>query len=403
VTQDPREVDIANRWTILGVLCLTRVVMGYQFQSVASASPFLIDDLGVSYAQIGTLIGLYMLPGAVIALPSGVLTARFGDRRTAGYGLALMGAGGAVMSIADNYSLLFVGRLTSGVGGVLFNVVITKMVTDWFAGREIRIGLGIMLTTWPTGIALGLLTQSALAEAYSWTWVMAATSGVSFLAMAALVSVYRPPPGHAAVQHSRPALFALPRRELIGASIAGMTWGVFNVGFALFFSFSPDLLADQGMSAAGAASLVSIGMWVTVFSVPLGGLLAERTGRPNAIAIVSAVASGTTLALMSVVDVPIAFVVAFGLGIGGAGAIMAMSAQALSPENRGPGLGLFYTWYYVAMAIGPAVAGKGRDITESAAAPVLIGASMFVFVIFLVAAFQVHQTRVSRTTPSTSR
>ena len=286
----------------------------------------------------------------------------------AGYGLALMGAGGAIMSIADTYNVVFIGRLTSGVGGVLFMVVITKMVTDWFAGREIRIGLGLMLTTWPSGIALGLLTQSALADAYSWTWVMAATSGVSFLAMAALVSVYKTPPGYAASQHSRTTLFALPRRELIGASIAGMTWGVFNVGFALFFSFSPALLADRGMSAAGAASLVSIGMWVTVASVPLGGLLAERTGRPNTIAVVSAVVAGTTLALMTVVDVPFVFVAAFGLGIGGAGAIMAMSAQALSAENRGPGLGLFYTWYYVAMAIGPVVAGKGRDITDSAAA-----------------------------------
>jgi MFS family permease len=182
-------------------------------------------------------------------------------------------------------------------------------------------------------------------------------------------------------------------------SIAGIAWGVFNVGFALFFSFSPALLADRGMSTAGASSLVSLGMWVTVFSVPLGGLLAERTGRPNTIAAVSAIASGTTLALMPVFDAPIAFVVAFGVGIGGAGAIMAMSVQALSPENRGPGIGLFFTWYYAAMAVGPAVAGKGRDITDSAATPVLLGASMFVLVIFLVAAFQVHQSRKGQPAP----
>ncbi len=373
--------------------------MGFQFQSVASVSPFLVDDLGVSYAQIGTLIGLYMLPGAVIALPSGVLTSRFGDRRMAGYGLGLMGVGGAIMVIADEYSIVFVGRLTSGVGGVMFMVVITKMVTDWFAGKEIRIGLGIMLTTWPSGIALALLTQNALAESLSWHWVMLVTSGVSFLAMAALMSVYKPPPGSAAVQQGGPGLLAIPRRELVGVSIAGIAWGVFNVGFALFFSFSPALLADRGMSTAGASSLVSLGMWVTVFSVPLGGLLAERTGRPNTIAAVSAIASGTTLALMPVFDAPIAFVVAFGVGIGGAGAIMAMSVQALSPENRGPGIGLFFTWYYAAMAVGPAVAGKGRDITDSTATPVLLGASMFVLVIFLVAAFQVHQSRKGQPAP----
>ncbi len=81
---------IENRWIVLSVLFLVRTSMGFQFQSVASVSPFLVDQLSISYTEVGTLIGLFMLPGVVIALPSGVLGTRFGDKRVCVSGLALM-------------------------------------------------------------------------------------------------------------------------------------------------------------------------------------------------------------------------------------------------------------------------------------------------------------------------
>jgi nitrate/nitrite transporter NarK len=41
-----------------------------------------VADLALSYAQLGTLMGFYLLPGAFLALPGGMLGARFGDRAT---------------------------------------------------------------------------------------------------------------------------------------------------------------------------------------------------------------------------------------------------------------------------------------------------------------------------------
>ena len=70
-----------NRWRILAVLFTVRAVMGFQFQSVGSISTFLVADLGISYSEIGTLVGLYLLPGVVVAYPSGALGKRFGDAR----------------------------------------------------------------------------------------------------------------------------------------------------------------------------------------------------------------------------------------------------------------------------------------------------------------------------------
>src|SRR5262249_401646 len=120
-----------SRWFILGILSLARIAMGFQFQSVASTAPFLIDDLGLTYTEIGTLIGLYMLPGVVVALPGGMLGTRFGDKQICAVALMLMLIGGVILAYSTSYRIAASGRTVSGVGAVLFSLVITKMVTDW--------------------------------------------------------------------------------------------------------------------------------------------------------------------------------------------------------------------------------------------------------------------------------
>ena len=65
-------------WAALAVLTAARTSLGFQFQSLASVSPVVVADLSLSYADLGALIGLYFLPGVVIALPGGVLGQRFG-------------------------------------------------------------------------------------------------------------------------------------------------------------------------------------------------------------------------------------------------------------------------------------------------------------------------------------
>src|ERR1700746_2931423 len=91
-------VMIRNHWVVLTVLFLARTAMAVQFQSVGALGPILAQDLALDYAAIGTLIGLYMLPGVVIALPGGVLMQRFGAVTIALVGLGAMAIGGALMA-----------------------------------------------------------------------------------------------------------------------------------------------------------------------------------------------------------------------------------------------------------------------------------------------------------------
>ena len=148
---------MSQRWFILAILTFARASIGFQFQSVATLSPFLLDQFGLSYGALGTLIGIYLFPGIAVALPGGVFGHRFGDKTIACVGLAAMTMGGQLMAQAEGATLLTIGRVLSGTGAIFFNVLVTKMVTDWFKGREVVTALGILVTSWPLGIALALL------------------------------------------------------------------------------------------------------------------------------------------------------------------------------------------------------------------------------------------------------
>lgn len=384
---------LTNRWLILAVLALARISMGFQFQSVASTSALLTEDLGVGYTEIGSLIGLYMLPGVFLAFPVGVIGARFGDKRIVGYGLLAMAVGGLAMGFSSSFPQLMAGRLLSGIGSIALNVVVAKMVADWFADREIRLAMGIILGTWPMGIALGLVAHGPMAAAYSWQATMFATAVVSAFGMALVVGLYSSPTYMAT--EKRPSLhFALPGSQFVLVCLSGIAWAVFNVGYAIFFSFGPDVLQSRGVDSIDASALVSIGVWISIVSVPIGGYLTERFGRTNAFIAVFSLLCAAAMGLFPFLSFSIGLSILLGLFIGPPpGAMVALPSEALTPENRGAGLGVFYTWFYLGMAVGPVIAGLGRDVTGTAATPLLIGAAMFVLVIPFLVAFRMSQSR----------
>ena len=128
---------MSNRWGILAVLFTVRLTMAFQFQSVAAVAPLLGTKFDASLADIGLLIGLYLTPGVALSLPGGAIGKRFGDKATVSGALLLMSIGQLAMVAWDSWDWQIAGRLIAGCGAALLGVMMTKMVTDWFAGKEI--------------------------------------------------------------------------------------------------------------------------------------------------------------------------------------------------------------------------------------------------------------------------
>ena len=378
---------IENRWLILFVLFLARTVMALQFQTVASTGPFLIDALSIDFASIGILIGLYMLPGVAIALPGGVLGQRFGAKRVVLIGLVLMAIGGAVMGLSHAYWPMAAGRLISGTGAVLFNVMITKMIADWFAGREIVTAMGIFVSSWPFGLAVALMVFGPLAATQGYALVMHLGALACLVSFALVLLLYRDPPDTPAEPLERFSL-DLTRREWLTVSAAGLVWGFLNSSYIVLVSFAPEVFTQRGFSIADASLITSLLGWSFIPAIPLWSIVAERLRRPNLIMHAAFIASALALAALPFAAAPL---VPLGvlLVVPGAvpGLIMALPAQTLRAKSRASGMGVYYTVYYALMALVPAGAGLARDVSGSFAAPTLFAAGVMLLCVIALMLF----------------
>lgn len=365
---------LSNRWLVLAILFAARVTMAFQFQAVAALSPLYRDDFGVGLSDLGFLIGLYMVPGLIIALPGGAIGRRFGDRRVILLGMVLMVIGAVVMLAAESWHGQIAGRLVAGIGGVLLNVLMSKLVVDYFDGREIATAMGIFINSWPVGIAAALLILPIVAADNGLTHALAAVTILSLCGLILFALGIKP--GTAEITKDVAA------RPLVGASlaatlIAGGIWGLYNGALSMIFSFGPALLAERGWSLAQASSTTSIALWLVAVSVPLGGFLADRLGRRDAVMLTGFLVFALLLLLVPHTDNMVLMFALLGLCGGvSAGPIMSLPAQVLVAGNRALGMGIYFTLFYVGVVFAPLVAGYFADRAGTADIAFYLGTVM---------------------------
>jgi MFS family permease len=385
---------LQNRWIILAALFAARAGVGFQYQTVASTAPLLRAELGLGIDAIGVLIGLYFATGMFLALPAGAIGARFGSRACVLFGLALMVVGSAAAGFSHGWGMHVAARIVAGAGGVFVTVFMTKMVTDWFAGRDMATAMGIFVNSWPVGIALALVTMPALGAAWGAGGVFLVSAAVCALGFALVALVYRDPPlarGEAPPPAAWPKGATLPL-----VTLAACVWGFFNVGFAMVFSFGPAMLIDRGMSAVLAGSAVSVVLWLSILSVPAGGALADRTGRPRTLIALGQMVGAALIVAASMAGQPTLLFALLGLIVGlPAGPIMALPGQVLRVEERATGMGLFYAIYYALMVAGPIVAALIARTVGSTAFAFQMGAAFMLCATLSLAAFTLLQRRAS--------
>ena len=361
-------------WRCLGALTLARAAMGFQFQSIAAVAPLVSDGLGLDKAQLGWLIGLYLLPGVVFALPGGLLGRRFGDKRLVLAGLALMGIGGAWLGVAESFTAANAARFTGGIGAVILNVLMTKMVTDLFSGRERLLAMSVLINAWPIGIGISLAVIGPLGELAGWRWGVASSALFAMIGLAVVATLYRPPVA-AAGSTSGPLVAAgigigvLTRVEWSLLAIGSLPWLLYNAAFQIEISFLPSFLVEGGLTVAEAGGVVAASAIVFVVSVQGGGLVLERARRPDLVCHLAIVGWCVTLLLLAARQSPLLWIVIGGFAGGlPAAAFVSLHAEFLRAESRSAGMGVFYTIYYGGCAVLPALAGRLYDISGGRAA-----------------------------------
>ncbi|HJS31037.1 MAG TPA: MFS transporter, partial [Alphaproteobacteria bacterium] len=240
--------------------------------------------------------------------------------------------------------------------GILLNVAVAKMVTDWFAGREIATAMAIFGNASPFGIALALVALPAIAGGDGRT--LASLAIVVYLvgSLVALILLYRAPP-QAGPDFSPPSRWPDPRAASAVVA-AGVIYGLYNVSLVAIIGFGPLMLIERGWTIAAASSTTSVVLWLVALSLPFGGWLADRTGRNSTILVGGLIGYAGVLLLSSRVDAVLPAFILLGVISGlPCGPILSLPARVLAPATRSVGMGLFFTVYYFLNVSGPWLVG----------------------------------------------
>ena len=110
--------------------------------------------------------------------------------------------------------------------------------------------------------------------------------------------------------------------------------------------------------------------------------------------VVFLVGGGCIAALIPWVDAWFLMFVLFGLiAWAPAGPIVALPVAHLTPENRGIGMGVFFSYYYLGMGFFPAIAGWIRDATGSPGAPIMFAGMLFIGALVFLGLFRFAESR----------
>ena len=277
----------------------------------------------------------------------------------------------------------------------MVNVLMTKMVADWFPGKQVSFATAILIVSWPLGLALGLVINGQLLTFTTWEFVMWFGAGVSLASMMLVWMAYRDPPN--LVAQTGGFKLNLTSAEATLCLLAGCLWSVYNVGFIMLPSFGGSFFVSIGFDKVEAAFIASIASWALILLVPVGGYIGARWGFQNLILFVAFAVGTAGMAWIPLTDYPVlVFILTGSIAVLPAGLIVSLPAHVLRPEARSAGMGLYFTMYYLGFATLPELAGWARDYTGSPGAPIQFGAVMFFASAIFLILFLLLKSRFAR-------
>ncbi|MEV6279110.1 MFS transporter [Nocardia sp. NPDC051832] len=177
--RDPR------RWWVLGVLCLSLLVLMIDGTVLNLAIPSMIKELGATPSDIQWILDAYVLVFAGLLLTAGSLSDRFGRRKMLIIGLALFGLASLGAVLASEPWQVVGARAAMGIGGALLMPSTLSILMTTFDEEERRTAMAAWSTVSMVGIVLGPTLGGFLLQHYWWGSVFLLNIPVAILAIVA--------------------------------------------------------------------------------------------------------------------------------------------------------------------------------------------------------------------------
>jgi EmrB/QacA subfamily drug resistance transporter len=239
-----------QRWLVLGVLCLSVLVVVLDNTVLNVAIPSISTGLGASTADIQWMINAYSLVLAGLLMTSGAMSDRFGRKLALVAGLGVFGLGSVFAAFAGSPEVLIAARAFMGLGAAFLMPGTLAVLVQLFDERERSKAIAIWAAVSSIGLAGGPVIGGVLIEHFWWGSVFLVNVPVAALAITAVVLLV---PESKDPMVRRPDL---PGAVLSTIAMVSLVWSVISVpehGWG-----STRVLTAL---AVGVVGLVAFGWW----------------------------------------------------------------------------------------------------------------------------------------------
>jgi EmrB/QacA subfamily drug resistance transporter len=157
-----------RRWFLLGIMCLSLVLVVMSVSGLVTAIPTMQQALGASASDVQWILDAYAVVFAGSLLTAGAIGDRFGRKRALIFGLFVFGAGAFIAGIASDAGQVIAGRAVMGVGAGFVMPATLSIITTIFPPEERSRAIAVWAGFAGAGGAIGPIVTGALLEGYWW-------------------------------------------------------------------------------------------------------------------------------------------------------------------------------------------------------------------------------------------
>jgi len=292
------QVSALFRWSALFMMSFVVLGVYYAYDALNPIGGMLVRELGISEAEFGVLKQTAVsIPNVLILIVGGIIIDRIGARLGGGIfafacllGTLLTAVGGQM----ESYWVMFFGRILFGSGVESLLIAQNKIITKWFAGKELSLAFAINLAICRFGTLFAFMSVNGMANSMGWQntlWAIAGLMAVCFATFIVYTFMDRHMERKVSVQEEKSdqidfkQVFGLPASFwFITALCVTFYCAVFP-----FLDFATQVFeARFGMSEAYGSTVAGAVIMLTIVFTPFFGWLCDRIGRRATMMIIGA-------------------------------------------------------------------------------------------------------------------
>ncbi len=269
-----------DRTVGLGTLFLARTVYAFNWYDIGGVLSLVRASFGVGPAQLGIVLGSFLVGAGLFQVPAGLAAMRWGNRTISLLALASMGAFSLASAASPSWPVLAALRFGAGAGAAFFFAPALGLVASYYPSGRRGPVIGLFNSGFSVGAGIGLFTGAIVGAAFGWH-VALAVGGLALLATAAVAPRFLPhPEGGASSRPTGPGVLRAARPVLRSRSVWALAigttglWGGFYIAAQYFVEYASAVHPAWALAVAAAVPTAMI--VAEVPGGPIGGWLGER-------------------------------------------------------------------------------------------------------------------------------